>query len=40
MLVFTDKSKGAMKKHEELWNKIRTFIRSLTNNSAIIIRNM
>ena len=34
MLVFTDKSKDALKKHEELWNKIKTFIRSLTNNSG------
>ena len=34
MLVFTDKSKDAMKKHEELRNKIRTIIRSLTNNSG------
>ena len=28
MLVFTDKSKDAMTKHEELWNKIRN---SITN---------
>ena len=34
MLVFTDKSKDALKKHKELWNKIKTFIRSLTNNSG------
>ena len=30
--VFTDKAKK-MKKHEELWNKIRNSIRSITNNS-------
>ena len=34
MLVFTDKSKDAMKKHEEPWNKTKAFIRSLTNNSG------
>ena len=32
MLVFTDKSKK-MTKHEELQNKIRNSIRSITNNS-------
>ena len=33
MLVFTDKSKDTMTKHEELWNKIKSSIRSITNNS-------
>ena len=33
-LVFTDKSKDAMEKHEELWNKIINLIRSITNKSS------
>ena len=31
-LVPTGESKGALKKHEELWNKIRDLIRSITKN--------
>ena len=31
--VSTDESKEIIKKHEELWNKIRDFIRSMTKNS-------
>ena len=31
--VFTDESKAILKKHEELWNKIRDLLRSITNNS-------
>ena len=31
-LVPTGKSKDALKKHEELWNKIRDLIRSITKN--------
>ena len=34
ILVFTDKSKDAKKKHEKLWNKIRNFIRSATKDSG------
>ena len=30
----TDKSKGTIKKYEELWNKIKDFIRTVTNNSG------
>ena len=33
MLVTTDESKDTLKKYEELWNKIRDLIRSVTNNS-------
>ena len=33
-LVPTGKSKDTLKKHEELWNKIRDLIRSITNNSS------
>ena len=33
MLVPTDESKEKIKKYEELWNKIRDLIRSITNNS-------
>ena len=32
-LVYTDESKDAMEKHEELQDKIRVMIRSITNNS-------
>ena len=32
-LVATDERKITMKKHKELWNKIRDLIRSITNNS-------
>ena len=32
-LVLTDESKYTLKKYEELWNKIRDLIRSITNNS-------
>ena len=32
-LVPTDESKDTLKKHEELWNKIRDLARSITNNS-------
>ena len=32
-LVPTHESKDTLKKDEELWNKIRDLIRSLTNNS-------
>ena len=32
-LVPTGKSKDALKKHEELWNKIRDLIRSITKKS-------
>ena len=32
-LVYTDESKDALKKYEELLNKIRDLIRSITNNS-------
>ena len=31
-LVPTDESKDTLKKYEELWNKIRDLIRSITNN--------
>ena len=31
-LIPTDKSKDTLKKYEELWNKIRDLIRSITNN--------
>ena len=31
--VFTDESKAILKKHEELWNKIRDLLRSIANNS-------
>ena len=33
MLVPTDESKEKIKKYEELWNKIRDLIRSITKNS-------
>ena len=33
ILVFTNEKKNALKKHEELWNKMRDIIRSKTNNS-------
>ena len=32
-LVSTNESKGKIKKHEELWSKIRDLIRILTKNS-------
>ena len=32
-LVLTDESKYILEKYEELWNKIKNFIRSKTNNS-------
>ena len=32
-LFSTDESKDTIKKYEELWNKIRDLIRSITNNS-------
>ena len=32
-LAPTDRSKDTLKKHEELWNKIRDLIRSITNNN-------
>ena len=32
-LVRTDKSKDTLKTYEELWNKIRALVRSVTNNS-------
>ena len=32
-LVPTDESKDRLNKYEELWNKIRDLIRSITNNS-------
>ena len=32
MVVFTDKSKDAMTKHQKLWNKIRNVIMSIANN--------
>ena len=31
-LVPTDESKDTLKKHEELWKKIRDLMRSITNN--------
>ena len=34
-LVFTDESKDTFKKYEELWNKIRDLIKSITNNLDI-----
>ena len=33
ILVFTNEKKNALKKYEELWNKMRDIIRSKTNNS-------
>ena len=33
MLDATDESKGILKKYEELWNKLRDLIRSITNSS-------
>ena len=33
ILVSTDKSKNTLKRYLELWNKIRDFIRLITNNS-------
>ena len=32
-LVPTDESKDLLRKYKELWNKIKDFIRSITNNS-------
>ena len=31
-VIPTDESKDTLKKYEELWNKIRDLIRSITNN--------
>ena len=33
-LVHTDESKDTLKKYEELWNKIKDLIKSITNNSG------
>ena len=33
-LVSTDESKDTLKKYDELWNKIRDLIGSITNNSS------
>ena len=33
MFVSTDESKNTLKKYEQLWNKIRDLIRSITANS-------
>ena len=35
-----DKSKGALKKYEELWDKVRYLFRSTSNNSDVMIRNI
>ena len=32
-LISTDEGKGTLEKYEELWNKIRDLITSITNNS-------
>ena len=39
-LVLTDESKDTLKAYEELWSKVRDVIRSITNNSDIMIRNI
>ena len=39
MQIPTGKGKDKLKKYEELWNKIRDLIRSVTNNSANIYKN-
>ena len=33
MLVSTDESKEMLKQYEEVWDKIRNIIKSITNNS-------
>ena len=37
-LVHADENKRTLKKYEELWDKIRDFIRSITNKFDIMIK--
>ena len=39
-LVPTDKNKDTVKIYEELWSEIKYVIRSITNNSDIMMKNM
>ena len=39
-LVTTDESKGKIKKHKELWSKIRYLIRLITKTHMIMMKNI
>ena len=37
-LVFTDENKDTLRKYEKIWNQIKDIIRSVTNNSDIMMK--